>query len=106
MPANQSHRRGGRVERRRVAEATATRLREWGVRLDGRETARNLEALLDAFERFSEAIERRSAALAPGEVVAGGTQIVPDVVAYLLPARRSHESVASFLARIDAQSKH
>ena len=81
------------------------RLREWGVRLAGRETMGNLQALLDAFGRFSEAIERRSANLAPDEVVGGGTPIVPDVAAYLLPARRPHESVAAFLARIDAQSK-
>ena len=96
--------KGGRIERQRVAEATAVQLREWGVRLTGRETVGNLQALLDAFGRFSEAIERRSANLAPDDVVSGATPLVPDVAAYLLPARRRRESVAAFLARIDAMS--
>jgi hypothetical protein len=81
-------------------------LREWGVRLTGREAIAELEALFAAFLRFSEAIERRSASLAPDALVGGGTPIAPDVAAYLLPVRRPRETVAAFLARIDAESTY
>jgi hypothetical protein len=92
----------GREQQARVADQIATRLRANGVSLFRTESLGDLADLLEAVERFEEAVEQRGGDLMVDEPINGIRPIAPDVAAYLLPTRRDHETVASFLVRIDS----
>jgi hypothetical protein len=88
-----------REELQRAMQETAARLRERGARLTGRETSEELVALLEAVERFEDAVEARGGDLFVDEGPGGVTR-EPDDVHFVLPYRAPHESVASYLARL------
>ena len=55
-----------RDDRRRVAQEVAARLSRRGVSLTGHESSEELADLLEAVERFEDAVERRGADLMVG----------------------------------------
>lgn len=93
-----------REELERAMQETNARLRALGVHLTGRETSEELVALLEAVERFERAVESRGGDLFVDEGPRGITR-EPDDVHFVLPLRTPHESVANYLARLDAATR-
>lgn len=96
-------------ERRRVADEMAARLRQRGVRLEGRETGEQLANLLEAVEDFEAVVQNRGGDLMVDEPVAGSRPILPDDRAFVLPVRHEHEKVSAFIGRIaeaTARARH
>lgn len=89
-----------REELQRAMQETSGRLRSRGVQLTGRETGEGLVALLEAVERFEHAVEERGGDLFVDEGPGGITR-EPDDVHFVLPRRAPHESVATYLSRLD-----
>lgn len=87
-------------ERRRIAAEVAARLGRRGVQLSGSESAVELADLEEAVEEFERAVEHSGGDLMVDEPVAGDSPIAPDQAAFVLPSRKSGESVASFIERI------
>lgn len=87
-------------ERQRIASEVASRLRRRGVQLSGGESAVELADLEEAVEEFERAVERSGGDLMVDEPVAGRSPIAPDEAAYVLPVRKTRESVAAFIERI------
>ncbi len=86
-----------------VEAEVAARLRTRGVLLTGSETPEQLVDLLDAVEQFDAAVDARGGDLfvdTPATARSSARVPQPDDPAYVLPARREHEPVASYLARI------
>lgn len=90
----------GDDERRRVAAEVAARLRRRGVQLSGGETAVELADLEETVEEFERAVERSGGDLMVDEPVDGESPIAPDEAAFVLPVRKSGETIASFIGRI------
>jgi hypothetical protein len=93
-----------REELQRAMEETSARLRARGVHLTGRESSEELVALLEAVERFERAVEQRGGDLFVDEGPGGVTR-EPDDVHFILPRRQPHESVASYLSRLDVATR-
>jgi hypothetical protein len=87
-------------ERRRVADEMAARLRGRGVRLEGRESGEELANLLEAVEEFEGVVQSHGGDLMVDEPVRRGGPVTPDDRAFVLPARREHESVSEYIGRI------
>lgn len=87
-------------ERQRVAAEVASRLRRRGVQLSGSESEVELADIEESVEEFERAVERSGGDLMVDEPVAGDSPIAPDETAFVLPARKANESVASFIGRI------
>lgn len=95
-----------RDDRQRVAQEVATRLGRRGVWLSGHESNEELADLLEAVERFEEAVERRGADLMVDEPVSGtGAPIAPDNSAFVMPRRDKSETVARFIGRLTEASR-
>ena len=93
-----------REELERAMLETSSRLREAGVRLTGRETSEELVALLEAVESFERAVQWRGGDLFVDEGPRGVTR-EPDDVHFVLPRRQPHESVASYLQRLNEATR-
>jgi hypothetical protein len=93
-----------REELERAMLETSSRLREAGVRLTGRETSEELVALLEAVESFERAVQWRGGDLFVDEGPHGVTR-EPDDVHFVLPRRQPHESVASYLQRLNEATR-
>jgi hypothetical protein len=89
-----------REERRLAMLETSRRLHERGVSLTGDESSEELAALLEALERFEHAVESRGGDLMVDEGPRGITR-EPDDVHFVVPRREPHESVASYLGRLE-----
>ncbi len=89
-------------ERQGVELEVAARLRGRGVELTGRETAGEMADLLDAVDQFESAVEAQGGDLFIDTPTARHRSRVeqPDDPAYVLPARRPDESVATYIDRI------
>ena len=95
-----------RDDRRRVAQEVAARLSRRGVSLNGHESSEELADLLDAVERFEDAVERRGADLMVDEPVQGTrAPIAPDNTAFVLPRREKSESVVQFIGRLNEATR-
>jgi hypothetical protein len=94
--------RPGDDERRRAAAEIATRLSRRGVRLTGREGGEELVMLLDAVERFEDAVARGGGDLMMDQPVRddGDAPVRPDNAKFVLPKRGPTESVEDFAIRI------
>lgn len=86
-------------ELERVEGQTRGRLESLNVRLDGRESPDELVSLLEAVERFEEAVEARGGDLMVDEPERGKV-VEPDDPAFVLPKRRPEESVEDYLDRV------
>ena len=93
-------------ELRHAEDEIATRLRDRGVRLNGREGGAELVDLLDAVERFEAAVENSGGDLMVDEPVRAGRPIAPDDEAFVLPRRHDGESVTEFIGRISLAIDH
>jgi hypothetical protein len=93
-----------REELERAMQETTDRLRARGAHLTGRETSEELVNLLEAVERFERAVESRGGDLFVDEGPGGITR-EPDDVHFVLPLRAPHESVGTYLARIESASR-
>jgi hypothetical protein len=89
-------------ERERAASEIALRLRRDGVKLSGREDGDELARLLEAVERFENAVMRAGGDRMVDEPVGRAAPIAPDNAAFVLPRREKEEEVDAFIARIDA----
>jgi hypothetical protein len=89
-------------ERQGVEQEVAARLRGRGVELTGRESPSEMADLLDAVDQFESAVEAQGGDLFIDTPTARHRSRVeqPDDPAYVLPARRSDETVASYIDRI------
>ena len=87
-------------ERRRIAEEIATRLRRNGVQLTGKESPEELADLEEAVEQFERMVERGGGDLMVDEPVSGDSPIAPDEPDFVLPTRKSSESVSVYIKRI------
>ena len=87
-------------ERRHAEDEIASRLRDRGVRLTGRESGAELADLLDAVERFETVVENHGGDLMVDEPVRAASPIAPDNEAFVLPRRLDGESVTEFIGRI------
>lgn len=90
-----------RAEEQDAAKAAgARRLQALGVRLTGAETSDEIGDLVDAIERFEQAVESRGGDLMVDEGPHGRTT-EPDNPEFVLPRRTANESVAGFVARLN-----
>jgi hypothetical protein len=90
-----------RAEEEDAAKAAgAARLQALGVRLTGTETSIEVGELLDAVERFEQAVESQGGDLMIDEGPHGRTT-EPDDPAFVLPQRTANESVAGFAGRLN-----
>ena len=80
--------------------AGAQRLQALGVRLTGTETIEEIGDLIDAVERFEQAVESQGGDLMIDEGPHGRTA-EPDNPAFVLPRRTVGEPVSAFVARLD-----
>lgn len=89
-----------RAEEQDAAKAAgAARLQVLGVRLTGTETSDEVGDLLDAVERFEQAVELHGGDLMVDEGPHGRTT-EPDDPQFALPRRIANESAAAYLARL------
>lgn len=86
-------------ELKRAMEQTRGRLEALNVRVDGRESPDELVSLLEAVQRFEEAVEARGGDLMVDEPERGKV-VEPDDPAFVLPKRRPEESVEDYLDRV------
>ncbi len=84
----------------RVSRETAGRLTALGIALDGRETPDELTAMMDAVERFEQAVESRGGDLMVDEAPEG-SRPQPDDPHFALPRREPGESPAGYVARLN-----
>jgi hypothetical protein len=89
-----------RAEEQDAAKAAgAVRLQALGVRLTGTETSDEIGDLLDAVERFEQAVESHGGDLMVDEGPRGRTT-EPDDPQFVLPSRTTNDSVTGFIARL------
>ncbi|HET8713965.1 MAG TPA: hypothetical protein VFM23_09835 [Gemmatimonadales bacterium] len=86
------------AEIRDVAAEVADRLRRRGVLLRGDERPEELASLLTRVERFEAAVQARGGDLMVDDL----SSSEPDDRHFVLPPRFADESVADYIARIDA----
>ena len=84
-----------------MAEVT-DRLRRRGVALLGNEKSDEVAPLVEAVERFDRAVEAHGGDL----MVDSAPAREPDNPEFVLPSRRPHEPMASYLGRIDEATTH
>jgi hypothetical protein len=83
----------------RVARELVGRLDGLGLRLTGTEQPEELLAMIEAVDRFEDAVESRGGDLMMDEAPRG--QVAqPDDQHFALPLRRDDESVADYLGRL------
>ena len=89
----------GKAELQRAMEHTRERLESLFIRLDGRETSKELVAIDEAVDRFEAAVESAGGDLMVDE---GPTRdaIQPDDPHFVLPPREPGESVEIYLERL------
>jgi hypothetical protein len=87
-------------ELERVSEEVAGRLATLGIALTGRETPEEVTRLADAVERYEAAVESRGGDLMMDEPPPGSPP-QPDDPHFARPSRNAHESVSSYLARLE-----
>ena len=88
-----------RAEVERAMEQTRARLEALNVRLDGHESSQELVSILEAVERFEEAVQGKGGDLMVDESVRGKV-VEPDDPHFVLPKRRPGETVEGFLDRV------
>lgn len=93
------------AELERAMEHTRARLEGLFIRLDGRETAEELVAILEAVERFEQAVESAGGDLMVDEGPRPDA-VQPDDPHFVLPRRESGESVTSYLERLATATDH
>ena len=86
-------------------EHTRARLEALFITLDGRETAEELVAILEAVERFEQAVESAGGDLMVDEGPRRDA-VEPDDPHFVLPRKQSGESVASYLDRLALATDH
>ncbi|HET9604320.1 MAG TPA: hypothetical protein VFO96_08525 [Gemmatimonadales bacterium] len=87
-------------ELERVSEEVAGRLATLGIELTGRETPDEVTRISDAVERYEAAVQSRGGDLMMDEPPPGSPP-QPDDPHFALPSRNAHESVSSYLARLE-----
>ncbi|HMC56438.1 MAG TPA: hypothetical protein VKH19_14755 [Gemmatimonadaceae bacterium] len=83
----------------RVAREIAGRLSSLGIALDGRESPDDVERIAEAVEDFENAVESRGGDLMMDEPPRG-SRAQPDKPGFAMPRRGPHESVNSFIDRL------
>ena len=90
-----------RAEEQDAAKAAgAGRLQTLGVHLSGTETSEEIGDLIDAIERFEQAVESAGGDLMVDEGPHGRTT-EPDHPQFVLPQRTANESVTAFVGRLN-----
>ena len=84
---------------RRVSRELAGRLTRLGIRVSGSERPEELLNMIEAVERFEDAVQARGGDLMMDEGPRGQTT-EPDDQQFALPVRRDHESVAHYVERL------
>lgn len=92
-------------EQDRARAAGAERLQALGLRLTGTESVEEIGELVDAVERFEEAVESRGGDLMVDEAPRGEAT-EPDRGDFVLPARGADEAVAPYVGRIVEAARH
>lgn len=93
-----------RQEELKTATAAAeSRLRALGIALTGEESSDELVELIDAIERFEQAVVSHGGDLMVDEPPPG-EDAQPDDPEFALPQRRAGESVRGFVDRVDAST--
>ena len=87
----------------RAAELLAGRLSSLGITLDGSETPEALEQLVEAIERFEDAVEARGGDLMVDEPPRG-QKGRPDDARFRLPLRHADESAKAYVERLSQAS--
>ena len=87
------------TEVKRAMEQTRARLEALNIRLAGNESPEELVSILEAVERFKEAVEAKGGDLMVDESVRGKV-VEPDDPHFVLPKRRPRETVESYLDRV------
>jgi hypothetical protein len=85
---------------RRVRSEIVDRLRSSGIEATHRDSPEDLVRLLDAVQEFERTVERKGGDLMVDEPIASSRPSSPDDNAFVLPARREHESAAELIERI------
>lgn len=80
-----------------AATETRARLADRRVALSGDESHEELVSMLEAVERFEDAVESRGGDL----FIDGGEPERPDDPHFVLPKRRDDERVAAYVSRLD-----
>jgi hypothetical protein len=88
-----------RSEMARATSEIANRLTSRGVRVTPADQPEQLVDMLDAIERFEQAVEARGGDLMMDESAKGRAE-EPDDPHFALPVRREHESVSRYLERL------
>jgi hypothetical protein len=88
----------------RVAQDIAGRLRQRGVRVRDDDSPDDIVRLLEGIEAFERAVQSKGGDLMVDEPPAHGS-VQPDDPHFLLPARADDESVAQYLARLEAATR-
>jgi hypothetical protein len=88
-----------REEQDAARAAGAARLQQLGVHLSGTESSEDVADLLDAIERFEQAVESRGGDLMVDEAPRGHAA-QPDDPSFVLPSRTADESVSRYLERL------
>jgi len=84
-------------ERRAVVQETISRLKGRGISVGSDENPDHLVALLEAVERFEAAVERHGGDLMVDDLKSSK----PDDRHYVVPQRRSGETVRDYIVRIE-----
>ncbi len=87
------------TEVERAMEQTRARLEALSVRLEGNESPEELVSILEAVERFEEAVVAKGGDLMVDESVRGMV-VEPDDPHFVLPKRRPGETVERYLDRV------
>jgi len=87
------------AEVERAMEQTRARLEALSVRLEGNESSEELVSMLEAVERFEEAVEAKGGDLMVAESVRRMV-VEPDDPHFVLPKRRPGETVDRYLDRV------
>jgi hypothetical protein len=89
-----------RDDLQRVSSELIGRLDGLGIRVSGTEQPEELLALVEAVDRFEDAVESRGGDLMMDEAPRGKTA-QPDDRHFALPLRRDSESVRQYVERLD-----
>ena len=84
---------------RRVSTELAGRLAALGIRLQGTEDPEELLDIIEAIERFEDAVQAHGGDLMVDEGP-GGRTVEPDDRHFGLPVRGEHETVADYVRRL------
>lgn len=84
-------------ERRAAVQETIARLRDRGISVGSDENADHLVGLLEAVERFETAVKRHGGDLMVDDLKSSR----PDDRHYVVPQRRTGESIRDYTVRID-----